>query len=121
MQAHEMFNLPPHLLLKTPLSSSPATGVMNVDSLNDLLEGFRFLHTKVKYIHRDIEDKHVGRSKTGQLCMFDLDTSVALGASSPGVSLDGSLSLPAGYAGETDFKLNGFDKKSNQRVVRCCM
>ena len=90
---------------------------MNVDSLNDLLEGFRFLHTKVNYIHRDVEDKHVGRSKSGQLCMFDLDTgvaldasssSMALGASSSGVSLEGSFSSPAGYAGETDLKINGF-------------
>lgn len=95
---------------------------MNVDSLYDLLEGFRFLHTVVKYIHRDVEDKHVGRSKSGQLCMFDLDTSVALNASSCSLlSHAGSFSSSAGYAGEVDVKINGFVYGLNPRTVRHCM
>ena len=91
---HTVSCLTPHMRFKTPPSSPPTTGVMNVDSLIDLLEGFRFLHATVKYIHRDIEDKHVGCSKSGQLCMFDLDTSVALDASSSSVSPEGSFSSP---------------------------
>lgn len=73
---------------------------MNAAALQGMLEGLRFLHMVVKRIHRDIEDKHVGRSKSGRLCMFDLDTSMAL---------EGPSSCTAvGYAGEINTNPNMF-------------
>jgi hypothetical protein len=53
-------------------------GLMTAVVLRDLFAGYRFLHRVVGYVHRDLEDKHVGQAD-GRTCVFDLSTCVPLG------------------------------------------
>ena len=97
-----------YLLVSGMSVCSCGTGLMTASTLRELFAGFRYLHTVVGFVHRDMEDKHVGRADDdGRLCVFDLSTCTSL---HPGNSAAAATAL--GYAGED---CRGFC------VNRCCL
>ena len=77
MEPPLLFNLP--CTLCAPLHPLCLSGCMTAATLHDLLLGFHYLHTVVKYVHRDLEDKHVGQADNdGRLIVFDLSTCISL-------------------------------------------
>ena len=68
------------------------TGLITAARVRELFAGYKYLHTVVKYVHRDLEDKHVGLAEDGCLCVFDLSTCVPLA---------GGGAASVGYAGES--------------------
>lgn len=59
---------------------------MTYARLRELVSGYRYLHQVVRYVHRDLEEKHVGLEDGGRLCVFDLSTCVPLDAHSEGAT-----------------------------------
>ena len=49
---------------------------------------FSFL-TVFRYVHRDLEEKHVGMTDRGRLCVFDLSTSVPIDGGEGAMSSNG--------------------------------